>query len=263
MKVNEALKELQAHVEKHSNNKYQNSLMESDDALRQPIFTLFTAKKYLTRYLAQEGEKNGDPVDLLKACHFILFEYQNKLGTQEEQPVNEPVPAEALFVNRCISEAVKNNEYIGMLIDGSDIETSMSYQQVTSCEACPLFTHIHKEVSVSLYSTMCIIVKVHLGLEQYYIEVRRLHPVGMNERTFVRYIDQLMRAYNECGDFRMILKDYSVTMNLSLHEKLYSIRDSKATRLLLTHDKVKVYELGNDTCLIEVDGKSQEERLKP
>jgi hypothetical protein len=76
MNVEKALESLKTHVLKHSNNKYQNSIIDSEGSLRVPQFTLLTAVKYITRYLAKSGEKNGNPEDLLKACHFLLFEMQ-------------------------------------------------------------------------------------------------------------------------------------------------------------------------------------------
>lgn len=82
MDITKALSILTTHVEKHSNNKYQASIMDSEKALQQPIFTVLTANKYMVRYLAKSGEKTANIEDLLKACHFILFEIQNRLNNE-------------------------------------------------------------------------------------------------------------------------------------------------------------------------------------
>jgi hypothetical protein len=79
MDVTKALNALKEHVEAHSNNKYQASPINSDKPLKQPIFTLLTADKYLARYLSKSGEKINNTQDLLKACHMILFEIENRL----------------------------------------------------------------------------------------------------------------------------------------------------------------------------------------
>jgi hypothetical protein len=79
MNITKAMEVLAKHVAEHSNNKYQNSILDSEESLKQPVFTLLTAHKYIVRYLAKSGEKNANPNDLLKACHFILFELQNRI----------------------------------------------------------------------------------------------------------------------------------------------------------------------------------------
>jgi len=85
MDVKNALSMLEMHVSKHSNNKYQNSIMDSEAALKQPVFTLFTSSKYMVRYLANVGEKRAQIEDLLKSAHFILFEIQNRLNQEVEK----------------------------------------------------------------------------------------------------------------------------------------------------------------------------------
>lgn len=82
MNVHNAILELEKHIIKHSNNKYQSSILDSERPLEQPIFTLLSAHNYIVRYLAQEGEKTGNIEDLLKACHFILFEIQNRINNE-------------------------------------------------------------------------------------------------------------------------------------------------------------------------------------
>jgi hypothetical protein len=79
MLVNDALIALQQHVEHHSDNKYQHSVLDTEKPLREPKFTLLTANKYIARYLASKGEKQANPNDLLKAAHFILFEIQHRM----------------------------------------------------------------------------------------------------------------------------------------------------------------------------------------
>lgn len=79
MEVNKALSLLREHISKHTTGKYQKSVLSSAESLRQPIFTLLTAQKYLVRYLALEGEKRRQTEDLLKACHMILCEVQVRL----------------------------------------------------------------------------------------------------------------------------------------------------------------------------------------
>lgn len=83
MNVAEALKQVYEHVDKHSHNKYQNTDMNTEDALVLPVFTLMTAKKYLARYLAKQGEKTSNPEDLKKAIHFILFELQSSINNKK------------------------------------------------------------------------------------------------------------------------------------------------------------------------------------
>ena len=80
MDITKAMEVLAKHVGEHSNNKYQHSILDSERSLEQPTFTLLTAHKYIVRYLAQQGEKTRNPQDLLKACHFILFELQNRIN---------------------------------------------------------------------------------------------------------------------------------------------------------------------------------------
>lgn len=89
MNVKPALQLVIDHVEKHSNNKYQNSILDSELTLKQPVFTLLTANKYLIRYLAKQGEKVGNTRDLMKAIHFILFEIQNTLPAPVEPLTGE------------------------------------------------------------------------------------------------------------------------------------------------------------------------------
>lgn len=87
MNVEQALIDLADHVVKHSDNKYQHSVVDTEKPLHEPKFTLLTANKYIARYLAKSGEKNGNPEDLLKAAHFILFEIQAaKLRKQTKTP---------------------------------------------------------------------------------------------------------------------------------------------------------------------------------
>jgi len=82
MNITKALEALTMHIERHSNNKYQHSIIDTEKPLHQPVFTLLTANKYIARYLAKAGEKNSNPEDLLKAAHFILFEIQNRLDNE-------------------------------------------------------------------------------------------------------------------------------------------------------------------------------------
>lgn len=84
MDVSEALTLVQQHVEKHSNNKYQNSVIDTEKPLREPKFTLLTAQKYIARYLATSGEKLANPEDLKKAAHFILFELQASIEREKQ-----------------------------------------------------------------------------------------------------------------------------------------------------------------------------------
>lgn len=83
MDITKAMEVLVKHVNEHSNNKYQASILDSERSLEQPTFTLLTAHKYIVRYLAKSGEKTGNPNDLLKACHFILFELQNRINNDK------------------------------------------------------------------------------------------------------------------------------------------------------------------------------------
>lgn len=85
MKVDDALSMLRNHVSKHTTGKYQSSILSSAESLKQPIFTLLTAQKYLVRYLALEGEKRRQVEDLLKACHMILCEVQVRLDESKEE----------------------------------------------------------------------------------------------------------------------------------------------------------------------------------
>jgi hypothetical protein len=85
MNTEKALKMLEKHTSKHSDNKYQHSIINSEGSLRTPEFTLLTAVKYLSRYVAVKGEKLGQVEDLLKAAHFILFEIQCRLETDTNQ----------------------------------------------------------------------------------------------------------------------------------------------------------------------------------
>lgn len=80
MDVSKALSQLKEHTEKHSNNKYQNTVINIEASLGEPKFTLLTAEKYIARYLATSGEKRAQPIDLLKAAHFILFELQSRIN---------------------------------------------------------------------------------------------------------------------------------------------------------------------------------------
>ena len=79
MKVDNAIQALVEHVNKHSDNKYQHSVLDTERPLTEPKFTLLTANKYLARYLATAGEKQAQTEDLLKALHFILFELQARI----------------------------------------------------------------------------------------------------------------------------------------------------------------------------------------
>ena len=81
MQVNDALRMLTEHVNKHSDNKYQHSVLDTEKALVEPKFTLLTANKYLARYLATAGEKQAQMEDLLKAAHFVLFELQARVNS--------------------------------------------------------------------------------------------------------------------------------------------------------------------------------------
>jgi hypothetical protein len=42
-------------------------------------FNVGNANKYLSRYISKEGEKLNDSKDLLKAIHYLMFEYQRRL----------------------------------------------------------------------------------------------------------------------------------------------------------------------------------------
>lgn len=99
MDVSKAFSMLQEHTEKHSNNKYQNSPINIEASLNVPQFTLLSAEKYIARYLATAGEKRAQKEDLLKACHFILFELQSKISqeaaeaTKNQVKINfDPIP---------------------------------------------------------------------------------------------------------------------------------------------------------------------------
>jgi len=83
MNVDKALAELTSHIQKYGNNKYQHSVIDTENSLKEPRFTLLTAEKYLARYLAHSGEKTGQVQDLLKAAHFILFEVQSRLSANK------------------------------------------------------------------------------------------------------------------------------------------------------------------------------------
>lgn len=83
MDITKALQALTKHCTEHSNNKYQNSIINTEPSLREPRFTLLTANKYIARYLATSGEKRGNPQDLLKAAHFILFELQSTIDAED------------------------------------------------------------------------------------------------------------------------------------------------------------------------------------
>lgn len=89
MNVQKALNLVETHVSKHSNNKYQNTVLNTETPLREPKFTLLTANKYMARYLANAGEKRAQIEDLAKAVHFILFEIQNRLDAQSEENPNQ------------------------------------------------------------------------------------------------------------------------------------------------------------------------------
>ena len=100
MDVSKAFQVLQEHVGTHSNNKYQNTPINIEGSLTEPKFTLLTAEKYIARYLATAGEKRAQKIDLLKACHFILFELQSRINQDEAEATknqvkinySEPIP---------------------------------------------------------------------------------------------------------------------------------------------------------------------------
>lgn len=83
MNVQKAIELVTQHVAKHSDNKYQHSVLDTEKSLHQPLFTLLTAHKYIARYLATKGEKLGNQEDLMKAVHFILFEIQNRIDNEK------------------------------------------------------------------------------------------------------------------------------------------------------------------------------------
>jgi hypothetical protein len=91
MDVSKALGQLKEHTEKHSNNKYQNTVINIEASLGEPTFTLLTAEKYIARYLATSGEKRAQPIDLLKAAHFILFELQSRINADEAEATKNQV----------------------------------------------------------------------------------------------------------------------------------------------------------------------------
>lgn len=87
MDVSRAMNAVIDHVAKHSDNKYQHSMLNTEAPLRVPEFTLLTANKYLARYLASKGEKTRNPEDLKKAIHFILFELENQLPDDRQMAI--------------------------------------------------------------------------------------------------------------------------------------------------------------------------------
>jgi hypothetical protein len=95
MNISDALELLKEHVQKHSKEKYYRSDINADGLLLRKDFTIGSAVKYLVRYMAKEGEKRAQLDDLLKACHFILFEVQNRL----QQQLSVHYQAEAFPVN--------------------------------------------------------------------------------------------------------------------------------------------------------------------
>lgn len=83
MDITKAIALLKDHGDRHANDKYYKSIIDMSGALKSKEFTLLTAQKYLSRYLANGGEKTGNPDDLLKACHYILFELQNRIDSNK------------------------------------------------------------------------------------------------------------------------------------------------------------------------------------
>lgn len=83
MQVTEALAVVTEHVTKHTDNKYQHSIIDTERPLQVPEFTLLNANKYIARYLAKSGEKTKNVDDLKKAVHFILFEIQTQLNNSK------------------------------------------------------------------------------------------------------------------------------------------------------------------------------------
>lgn len=81
--VTEALNVLIKHLNKANNNKYANTdidmsfILKSDDLGKG--MNIGNCLKYLSRYIAVEGEKKYLVEDLLKATHYLLFELQRRL----------------------------------------------------------------------------------------------------------------------------------------------------------------------------------------
>lgn len=85
MRVDKALEDLRKHVDEAADkSSYSSSMFEptlifmKDDAA--PKIAASHALKYISRYLAQNGDKKFNPKDLLKACHYLLMEYERRIN---------------------------------------------------------------------------------------------------------------------------------------------------------------------------------------
>lgn len=80
--IDHALSDLVAHIEATYNDKYHGSgIVDPSQVIRHPKFSmgynLGNALKYIQRYSTEGYDKSRNPKDLLKAIHYLLFEYAN------------------------------------------------------------------------------------------------------------------------------------------------------------------------------------------
>lgn len=76
---NATIQDFTDHICKAENDKYAHSIVDMkifmDSDIHGKSFNIGNATKYLTRYMASEGEKKSNPQDLLKIAHYCLIEY--------------------------------------------------------------------------------------------------------------------------------------------------------------------------------------------
>lgn len=67
---------LKSHIASTRNNKYTDGVIEVDDFIadKKLSYREGCVVKYICRYASKCGEKTGNPVDLLKAAHYLLME---------------------------------------------------------------------------------------------------------------------------------------------------------------------------------------------
>lgn len=76
---NATIQDFTDHLCKASKDKYSNSIIDMrvfmDSDVHGKSFNMGNALKYMTRYMAFEGEKINNQQDLLKIAHYCLLEY--------------------------------------------------------------------------------------------------------------------------------------------------------------------------------------------
>lgn len=77
---------IESYIEKTFEDKYENSILRPGDFICTDLgmgYNLICIIKYISRFIADSGEKRNNPKDLLKALHYIIMELTRLIYSRE------------------------------------------------------------------------------------------------------------------------------------------------------------------------------------